>query len=125
MIRGQNLTGDYAEYIVKQYFENIVKTELQLEKQSNKGFDLVVNNEKYQIKGITGTETSKFSDIDSKKRPFDYVIIVKFDTQFKVKNMYKLNWDQFESCKKTSKNKVYLKIDNLLINNSVDLMAKQ
>jgi hypothetical protein len=125
MVRGKNITGDYAEYLVKKYFENKYKKELELEKQSNKGFDLMVNNEKYQIKGITGTETSNFSNIDQKIRPFDYVIIVKFDNRFKAENMYQLDWEQFLLCKKTSKNKVALKIDKLLKDNSIDLMTNQ
>lgn len=122
MVRGHNITGDYAEYLVKKYFENLLQIELHLETQSTKGFDLKVNDERYQIKGITGNETSNFSNTDN-NRPFDYVIIVKFDNNFKVENMYKLNWEQFNLCRKTYKNKVVLIIDKELKDNSVDLMV--
>jgi len=107
MIRGKNLVGDLAEYYVMTYFnKNSNLPNLTMETQSKKGYDLYDkdNHKRYQVKGVTQNQTSNFhleSNVDD--MGFDFVVLVKMDEEFLVKEMYLLDAQYFNEVKKPVK----------------------
>lgn len=79
-------------------------------------------NERYSIKATRTNMTSVFNglnDPDSnmpQPQLFEYVVIVLFEKDMKLKAIYELNWEAFMSLKKwnTSKRAYYLIVSNVL-----------
>ena len=107
MIRGKNIVGDLAEYYVMSYFNKSPKLpKLEMETQSNKGYDLydINNHKRYQVKGITQIQTSDFHVGNKNDIGFDYIVIVKMDDKFYVNEIYMLDAIYLDEVKKNRKN---------------------
>ena len=119
LIRTNNLVGEMAERVVINYFKNtsglsnLIKTA-----PSTKNVDAMSNQGKrYAIKSTSGSSTGKFDSIpkeDDGDPKFDYLIIVIWDKDYEVKNIYELTWKQFLKFRKWKKpeNKWYVPIPN-------------
>lgn len=80
--------GDYAEWLFASVYN------LNLESNSNKGYDVidVKNNIKYQVKSRwfnSARESRQLNVIRNyKDKEFDYLIVIFFNENFKVKEVY-------------------------------------
>ncbi|WP_087342370.1 hypothetical protein [Brevibacillus brevis] len=108
VIRSKNVIGDLGEYLAIDYY---CKTKglpkLQPAPTGTKNIDAIsINGERYSIKSTTGNVTGVFyglnppdsSVTDTVK--FEYVIVVLFDANFKLKRINEINWEQFLRYKK-------------------------
>ncbi|AOZ50501.1 hypothetical protein [Chromobacterium vaccinii] len=86
-----NPAGDYTEWLLVQ------KLGLRLEPNSSKGFDAIdANGERIQIKGrrVTSRNTSRQLSVirQLEEQPFDWLLAVIFDENWKVLRAMKLPW---------------------------------
>ena len=100
IIRTNNLVGDLGEYwCIKKYNETAGLPKLQDAPESTKNIDAIsVKGERYAIKSTSGSGTSTFASIpinDDTKPLFEYVVLVLFDKDYVLKEIYELNWEQF------------------------------
>lgn len=84
-----NPVADYGEYVVTK------KLNLELVKNSQKGYDAVDSKKKrYQIKARRQTERNNSTQLgvirNIKKKPFDFLVAVIFNSDFSVKAMWKM-----------------------------------
>ncbi|WAH39192.1 DUF6998 domain-containing protein [Alicyclobacillus dauci] len=103
IIRSKNVVGDLGEYIaIKHYCETKGLPRLQAAPPSTKNIDAIsVDGDRYSIKATTSGTTSVFyglnppasSEPDQQK--FEYVILVIFDTNVRLKQINELTWKQF------------------------------
>jgi hypothetical protein len=85
VVRTNNLTGDYTEWLVAK------KMKLQLATGSTEGYDARDKKYKYQIKGRRSEKSRQLSVIRSFE--FDYLIAVMFNQDFTVREVWKLPVD--------------------------------
>ena len=108
IIRTKNVLGDLAEFLaIKYYCDTPGLPNLQAAPVGTQNIDAISRaGERYSIKATSGSVTSIFTGLQPKgsselDRPkFEYVIICKFDDDFKLKAIYELDWDTFLKHKK-------------------------
>lgn len=103
IIRSKNVVGDLGEYLAINYYCNTKGLpKLQSAPPSTKNIDAIsINGDRYSIKATTSGTTSVFyglnppksGEIDLKK--FEYVLLVLFDDNYKMKRINEITWDQF------------------------------
>ena len=108
IIRTNNVIGEIAEYLVEQaYNKDTSLPKLQLGINSTKNIDAIsVNGERYAIKSTSGTNTGVFSSIplvDDGNTYFEYLIILMFDKNYKIKTIIELTWKDFLKYRKIKK----------------------
>ena len=127
IIKTNNLIGDLGEYLaIKTYSETPGLPKLQDAPASTKNIDAIsTKGERYTIKSTSGTGTGVFASLptkDDNKIYFEYLILVLFDKNYILKEIYELTWEQFIKLRvmKTPENKW-----NLPITNTVKKEAKK
>ena len=127
IIKTNNLIGDLGEYLaIKTYSETPGLPKLQDAPASTKNIDAIsTKGERYAIKSSSGTGTGVFASLpteDDNKIYFEYLILVLFDKNYILKEIYELTWEQFRKLRvlKTPENKW-----NLPITNTVKKEAKK
>jgi len=103
IIRSKNLIGDLGEYVaIEMYNKTPGLPNLQLAMTTMKNVDAVSRKgERYSIKTITGKSTGVFYGLPGPEsqvisnRNFEYLIIVKFDNQYRLEWIAELTWNQF------------------------------
>jgi hypothetical protein len=100
IIRTNNLIGELGEYIAfNAYKENPKLPKLQLNLKSTKNIDATSDKgERYAIKTTSGNATGVFASLpleNDGKVYFEYLILVMFNKDYTLKEIFELNWDQF------------------------------
>lgn len=103
IIRSKNVVGDLGEYLaIKHYCETKGLPKLQPAPPSTKNIDAIsVDGDRYSIKSTTGTATSVFYGLnppgseEPDQQKFDYLIVVVFDSNVRLKRINELTWEQF------------------------------
>lgn len=122
VLRGNEIVGDYAEWLVKK------KLGYELEPPSRKGYDATdADGNKYQIKARLrllkkNNGEYEMGAIKTNGRPsFDYMIAIKFNSDFDIEKAYKISYktitDTFKPNKKDGRIRVNL--------NNVDFKKSQ
>lgn len=102
-IRSRNVIGDLGESLAIEYYNSTPGLpNLQAAPPSTQNVDaLSKKGERYSIKATTGKTTGVFYGLPPKDlaeispQKFEYVIIVKFGIDYKIKGIYELTWEQF------------------------------
>lgn len=108
VIRTNNVIGDLGEYLAIQYYNNTpnlpnlspapVGTE-NIDAISRKGDRYSIKSTSKNVTGVFyGLEPKNSSKIDTRK--FEYVIVCKFDENYKLESIYEMDWDTFLANKK-------------------------
>jgi hypothetical protein len=128
IIRSNNVVGDLGEYTAIAYYKSKSKLPKLAEALSgNKGFDATDEmGRRYSIKTVTGRTTGSFfglppPELAQNIEPiFDYVILVKFDSNFVLEFIKELTWQQFLDFKRwIDRQRAYnLLITKNLLNNA-------
>lgn len=84
-----NLTSDYGEFIAARFMK------LELSKNSNKGYDAIDKKGiRYQIKSRRVTRFNKSKQLgvirNIKSNPFDFLVVVIFEEDFSIKEIWKI-----------------------------------
>lgn len=103
IIRTKNVLGDLAEFLaIKFYCDTAGLPNLQAAPVGTQNIDAISRTgERYSIKATTGSVTGVFTGLQPKgsnepdKQKFEYVIICKFDDDYKLKAIYELDWKMF------------------------------
>lgn len=103
IIRTKNVLGDLAEFLaIKYYCETPGLPNLQVAPVGTQNIDAISRaGERYSIKATSGATTGIFTGLQPKdsdkpdKQKFEYVIICKFDNDYKLIAIYELDWDTF------------------------------
>ena len=100
IIRTNNLVAEFAErLVIINYAKKPELPNLTLTKQGTKNHDAVsAEGIRYEIKGTSGGSTSKFESCpveDDGIKHFDHLVIVIFNKDYELKNIYEFTWDQF------------------------------
>ena len=100
IIRTNNLIGELGEYIAfNAYKENPKLPKLQLNLKSTKNIDATSDKgERYAIKTTSGNATGVFASLpleDDGKVYFEYLILVMFNKDYTLKEIFELTWSQF------------------------------
>lgn len=108
IIHSNNVLGDLGEYFAIEYYTNTPGLpKLQFAPPGTKNIDAIsIRGDRYSIKSMTTNTTGAFYGIkkDAKYedvRPvFEYLIILKFDKDYKLEYIIELDWDNFFKHKK-------------------------
>ena len=125
IIRTNNLVGDLGEYWTrKKYNDTPNLPKLQDAPKSTKNIDAIsVKGERYAIKSSSGSGTGVFASLptDNEDKKFEFLVLVIFDKDYILQEIFELTWDQFLKYRKLKppENKW-----NLPITNEVKLNAK-
>ena len=125
IIRTNNLVGDLGEYWTrKKYNDTPNLPKLQDAPKSTKNIDAIsVKGERYAIKSTSGSSTGVFASLpkDNEDKKFEFLVLVIFDKDYILQEIFELTWDQFLKYRKLKppENKW-----NLPITNEVKLNAK-
>ena len=111
VIRTKNLLGDLAEYLVIEHFTKTPSLpNLQPAPPGTKNVDAMSRKgERYSIKATSGKLTGSFWGLnspDSKvpdNQKFEFLIIARFDNNFKLSQLIQLTWNQFVKYKSWNK----------------------
>lgn len=103
IIRSKNVVGDLAEYLAINYYSGTPGlSNLQAAPTGTQNVDaLSRNGERYSIKGTTSNTTGVFYGLEDPRSQepdipkFEYVIVVLFDSNFRLKRINELTWAQF------------------------------
>ena len=100
IIRTNNLIGELGEYIaVSHYKNNPSLPNLTLAQENAMNIDAVSNKgERYSVKSTSTNITGVFSSIpleDDGVTYFEYLVIVIFNKDYSLKEIYELNWKEF------------------------------
>jgi hypothetical protein len=103
IIRSKNVVGDLGEYIaIKYYSDTKGLPKLQAAPPSTKNIDAIsVDGDRYSIKATTSGTTSVFYGLnppdstEPEQQKFEYVILVVFDANVRLKQINELTWEQF------------------------------
>ena len=121
IIRTKNIIGELGEFIVnREYKKNPKLPELQLNLKSTKNIDATsIKGERYAIKSTSTNLTGVFHSLpikDDKVVYFEYLIIVIFNKDYSLSEIYELTWKQFLSFRKMKppENKFNVSITNEL-----------
>ena len=111
VIRTKNVIGDLAEHLVVEHYNSTSGLPtLQSSLAGTKSFDATSRKgERYSIKGTSGSSTGVVyglnppdSDVPE-KQIFDYLIIARFDDNYRLTQILELNWETFLKHKKWHK----------------------
>ncbi len=99
-IRTNNLIGELGEYFVATIYRKTPSLpNLQLNLKSTRNIDATSDKgERYAIKATSGGGTGVFASlplIDDGKVYFEYLILVLFNKDYSLKEIYELTWEQF------------------------------
>lgn len=108
IIRTKNVLGDLAEFLAIEFYrKNHSLPNLQAAPIGTQNIDAISRaGDRYSIKATTGSVTGVFTGLEPKgstqqdKQKFEYVLICKFDDNYKLKAIYELSWDMFIKHKK-------------------------
>lgn len=105
IIRTNNLIGELGEYFVASLYRKTPSLpNLQLNLKSTRNIDATSDKgERYAIKASSGNATGVFSSLplaDDGKVYFEYLILVIFNKDYTLKEIYELTWDQFIQLRK-------------------------
>ena len=121
IIRTKNIIGELGEYIAKREYKNNPKLpELQLNLSSTKNIDATsIKGERYAIKSTSTNLTGVFHSLpikDDKVVYFEYLIIVIFNKDYSLSEIYELTWKEFLRFRKMKppENKFNLPVTNEL-----------
>ena len=100
IIRTNNLIGELGEYIaVNHYKNNPSLPNLTLAPENAMNIDAISNKgERYSVKSTSTNITGVFSSIpleDNGDTYFEYLVIVMFNKDYSLKEIYELNWKEF------------------------------
>ena len=100
IIRTNNLIGELGEYTAFiAYKENPKLPKLQLNLKSTKNIDATSDKgERYAIKTTSGNATGVFASLpleDDGKVYFEYLILVLFNKDYTLKEIFEITWNQF------------------------------
>lgn len=103
VIRTKNVLGDIAEHLaIDCYCRTAGLPNLQAAPVGTQNIDAISRaGDRYSIKATSGNVTGVFTGLQPKdssepdKQKFEYVIICKFDDDFKLQKIYELSWDMF------------------------------
>ena len=102
VIRTGNFTGDLGKYMAIQHYNKTPGLpKLQVASPVTQNVDAIGHNgERYSIKATRSNETGPFYGLGNSesqqidKQQFEYVVIVQFFKNFKVRRILELSWDQ-------------------------------
>ena len=121
IIRTKNIIGEFGEYFARREYKNNPKLpELQLNLSSTKNIDATsIKGERYAIKSTSTKITGVFPSIpteDDDTVYFEYLILVIFNKDYSLSEIYELTWKQFLSFRKMKppENKFNVSITNEL-----------
>lgn len=103
IIRTKNLLGDLGEYLAIEHYNNTPGlATLQAAPAGTQNIDAISRKgERYSIKSTSGKLTGVFYGLNDPDSPeaesqkFEFVIVVLFDDNFKLKKILELTWDLF------------------------------
>jgi hypothetical protein len=103
IIRTKNLLGDLGEYLAIEYYNNTPGlATLQAAPAGTQNIDAISRKgERYSIKSTSGNLTGVFYGLNDPESPeieaqkFEYIIVVLFDDNFKLRKILELTWDLF------------------------------
>ena len=121
IIRTKNIIGEFGEYFARREYKNNPKLpELQLNLSSTKNIDATsIKGERYAIKSTSTKITGVFPSIPTEDDGivyFEYLILVIFNKDYSLSEIYELTWKQFLSFRKMKppENKFNVSITNEL-----------
>lgn len=111
VIRTKNLIGDIGEFLAIEYFNKTSgKSNLQFAPAGTKNIDAISRNgDRYSIKSTSSNLTGVFYGLenpDSNKensQKFEFLLIVQFEDNFKLKRIIQVDWKTFLRFKKWHK----------------------
>ena len=119
IIRTNNLIGELGEFIAaSEYKKNSQLPQLQLNLKSTKNVDAIsIKGERYAIKSTSGKGTGVFASLPNEEDGivhFEYLILVIFNKDYTLKEIYELTWKDFLRFRKMNppENKWNLPITN-------------
>jgi len=104
LIKSKNVIGDLAEWMVINHYNSTPGlTTLSAAPSGTIDFDAIgKNGKRYSIKATSGQVTGQFHRLPAPSEPqtqshpkFDYVVIVKFDTNYRLEKIAEISWEQF------------------------------
>ena len=100
IIRTNNLIGGLGEFIAaSEYKKNSQLPQLQLNLKSTKNVDAIsIKGERYAIKSTSGKGTGVFASLPNEDDGivhFEYLILVIFNKDYTLKEIYELTWKDF------------------------------
>ncbi len=100
IIRTNNLVGELGEYIAANFYKkNSSLPQLQLNIKSTKNIDATsIKGQRYAIKSTSGSQTGVFASLPEKDDGivhFEYLILVIFNKDYTLKEIFELTWKQF------------------------------
>ena len=100
IIRTKNIIGEFGEYFARREYKNNPKLpELQLNLSSTKNIDATsIKGERYAIKSTSTKITGVFPSIPTEDDGivyFEYLILVIFNKDYSLSEIYELTWKQF------------------------------
>ena len=121
IIRTKNIIGEFGEYFARrEYKNNPDLPELQLNLSSTKNIDATsIKGERYAIKSTSTKITGVFPSIPTEDDGivyFEYLILVLFNKDYSLSEIYELTWKQFLRFRKMKppENKFNVSITNEL-----------
>ncbi len=124
IIRTNNLIGELGEFIAaSEYKKNSLLPQLQLNLKSTKNVDAIsIKGERYAIKSTSGKGTGVFASLPNEDDVivhFEYLILVIFNKDYTLNEIYELTWKDFLRFRKMKppENKWNLPITNQLKEN--------
>ena len=124
IIRTNNLIGELGEFIAaSEYKKNSLLPQLQLNLKSTKNVDAIsIKGERYAIKSTSGKGTGVFASLPNEDDGivhFEYLILVIFNKDYTLNEIYELTWKDFLRFRKMKppENKWNLPITNQLKEN--------
>ena len=104
IITTNNLIGELGEYLAIQNYNKIGSLPtLQKATASTQNIDAISNKgERYSIKSASGTATGVFHSLSGEK-DFEFLIIVIFDKDYQLLNIYEYTWEEFLKIRKLKK----------------------
>ena len=108
VIRTNNFTGDLGEYLAIQHYNNTKGLpKLQAAPSGTKNCDAIGRKgDRYSIKSTRGGTTGVFFGLgdpgskEADKQKFEFVIVVQFHRDFKVRRIIELDWECFQKHKR-------------------------
>ncbi|MGR9593670.1 DUF6998 domain-containing protein [Bacillus thuringiensis] len=103
VIRTNNFVGDVGEYVAIEHYNATPQLpNLRLVEIGAQDIDAVSDtNERYSIKASSGSATGIFRGLNPpnsnlpEKKKFEYVIVVLFNDDMKLRAMYEFDWESF------------------------------
>ena len=100
IIRTNNLIGELGEFLAaSEYKKNSQLPQLQLNLKSTKNVDAIsIKGERYAIKSTSGKGTGVFASLPNEDDGivhFEYLILVIFNKDYTLKEIYELTWKDF------------------------------